>query len=125
MDSTRLRLRIKVAGRNVSVDIATKSLREAIATITETSADECVAIVQGRLVPLHKGFDGLAEPRCWVPRQGLGWSVMNGHTTDGRCTSDSCRLAAAHKSAAMGQNLPRARATKARASPFPFLAKLM
>jgi hypothetical protein len=45
----RTTLRIKVAGRNVSVDIATKSLRKAIATIAETSADECVAIVQGKL----------------------------------------------------------------------------
>ena len=45
----RTTLRIKVAGRNVSVDIATKSLRKAIATIAETGADECVAIVQGKL----------------------------------------------------------------------------
>jgi hypothetical protein len=42
-------LRIKVAGRNVSVDIATKSVREAIATIAETGADQCVALVQGKL----------------------------------------------------------------------------
>jgi hypothetical protein len=45
----RTTLRIKVAGRNVSVDIATKSLRKAIATIAESGADECVAIVQGKL----------------------------------------------------------------------------
>jgi hypothetical protein len=45
----RTTLRIKVAGRNVSVDIATKSLRKAITTITETGADGCVAIVQGKL----------------------------------------------------------------------------
>jgi hypothetical protein len=25
--------------------------------------------VSGQLVPRHRGFDGLAEPRCWVPRQ--------------------------------------------------------
>jgi hypothetical protein len=45
----RTTLRIKVAGRNVSVDIATKSLRKAIATIAEAGADQCVAIVQGKL----------------------------------------------------------------------------
>jgi hypothetical protein len=45
----RTTLRIKVAGRNVSVDIATKSLRKAITTIAETGADGCVAIVQGKL----------------------------------------------------------------------------
>jgi hypothetical protein len=45
----RTTLRIKVAGRDVSVDIATKSLRKAIATIAETGADGCVAIVQGKL----------------------------------------------------------------------------
>jgi hypothetical protein len=45
----RTTLQIKVAGRNVSVDIATKSLRKAIATIAETGADGCVAIVQGKL----------------------------------------------------------------------------
>jgi hypothetical protein len=45
----RTTLRIKAGGRNVSVDIATKSLRKAIATIAETGADKCVAIVQGKL----------------------------------------------------------------------------
>jgi hypothetical protein len=47
----RIRLQIKVAGRTVSADIASKSLRKAIATIRETGADGCVALIQGKLGP--------------------------------------------------------------------------
>jgi hypothetical protein len=45
----RTTLCIKVAGRNVAADIASKSLRKAITTIAENGADQCVAIVQGKL----------------------------------------------------------------------------
>lgn len=47
----RTTLRIKVGGRNVSADIATKSLRKVIATIHETGVDGCVALIQGKLAP--------------------------------------------------------------------------
>jgi hypothetical protein len=49
MDSAGLRYGSKSPGRNVSVEIATKSLRKAIAMIAETGADGCVAIAQGKL----------------------------------------------------------------------------
>jgi hypothetical protein len=45
----RTTLRIKVGGRDVSADIATKSLRKAIATIREAGVDGCVALIQGKL----------------------------------------------------------------------------
>jgi hypothetical protein len=45
----RTTLHIKVAGRNVAANISSKSLRKAIATITENGADKCVAVVQGKL----------------------------------------------------------------------------
>jgi hypothetical protein len=47
----RTTLWIKVAGRDVSAEIATKSLRKAIATIREAGVDGCVAMIQGKLGP--------------------------------------------------------------------------
>ena len=44
-------LRIKIDGRDVCADIATKSLRKAIATIREAGVDGCVALIQGKLGP--------------------------------------------------------------------------
>jgi hypothetical protein len=44
-------MRIKVAGRDICADIATKSLRKAIAAIRQTGADGCAALIQGRLGP--------------------------------------------------------------------------
>ena len=48
---SRTVLHIKVGGRNVSADIATKSLRKAVALIRGIGADGCVALIQGKLGP--------------------------------------------------------------------------
>jgi hypothetical protein len=48
---SRTTLQIKAGGRNVCADIATKSLRKAIALIREVGADGCVVVVQGKLGP--------------------------------------------------------------------------
>jgi hypothetical protein len=45
----RIRLQIKAGGRNISADIATKSLRKAISTLHENGADSCVILIQGKL----------------------------------------------------------------------------
>ena len=46
----RIVLRIRVPDRTVTADIATKSLRRAQATIREAGSDNCVCILQGKLV---------------------------------------------------------------------------
>jgi hypothetical protein len=54
-DQPRVLLRIRVAGRDVSADIAAKSVRKAIATIREAGVDACVALIQGKLGPWPRG----------------------------------------------------------------------
>jgi hypothetical protein len=48
---SRTELQIKVGGRSVFANIATKSLRKAIATIRETGTGGCVVLLQGKLGP--------------------------------------------------------------------------
>jgi hypothetical protein len=45
----RTEIVIMVDGRSVTADIATKSLRKAVKTLTENGADSCVLLVQGNL----------------------------------------------------------------------------
>lgn len=47
----RTRLRIQIHGRMIVAEIATKSLRKAIAVIAEHGADGVAAFVQGKLAP--------------------------------------------------------------------------
>ena len=42
-------LNVRLPDRTVSADVATKSVRKAIAAITEYGPDGCAAIIQGRL----------------------------------------------------------------------------
>jgi hypothetical protein len=48
---SRVTLRIAVAGRAVTADVAAKSQRKAIATIREVGVEHCVALIQGKLGP--------------------------------------------------------------------------
>jgi hypothetical protein len=45
----RTELTVAVAGRTVTADLATKSLRKAVKTLTENGADKVVVIIQGAL----------------------------------------------------------------------------
>ena len=62
-----------------------------------------------RLLPLHKGFDGSEEriagpqPSGLVEKQGATAAVTSTLIWIAGVSPDSCRLAAAHKSAALGQ----------------------
>ncbi|SRR6266446_6187975 len=47
----RVDITIAVAGRTVTADIATKSVRKAVKTLTENGADNVVLILQGALGP--------------------------------------------------------------------------
>lgn len=45
----RTELVVKIDGRMISVDLATKSVRKAVKTLTESGADNVVLLVQGVL----------------------------------------------------------------------------
>ena len=46
---SRTELMVAVAGRTVTADLATKSVRKAVKTLTENGADKVVLIIQGAL----------------------------------------------------------------------------
>jgi hypothetical protein len=46
---SRTELTVAVAGRTVTADIATKSARKAVKTLTEHAADNCALLIQGVL----------------------------------------------------------------------------
>lgn len=48
---SRTTLEIKVAGRKLSAEIATKSLRKVHAVISEVGTAGCVTLIQGKLGP--------------------------------------------------------------------------
>jgi hypothetical protein len=47
--SSRTELTVAVAGRTITADLATKSVRKAVKTLTENGADKVVLIIQGVL----------------------------------------------------------------------------
>src|SRR5258706_2366777 len=61
----RTELLIKIAARLVSVDLATKSVRKAVKTLTESDADNVILLLQGVLT----SGDAVAE--TWVVAHGL------------------------------------------------------
>ena len=50
----RIDITISVGGRAVSADLATKSVRKAVKTLTENGADNVVLILQGALGPNNR-----------------------------------------------------------------------
>ena len=61
----RIVVKIRIDGRCYTADLATKSLRKAIASVTVWGTDQCVAIIQGKLGSENRILEaGLAvQPR--------------------------------------------------------------